>query len=69
MLSTALQNITCRDDFISLNGTCQARCGENKIQSSANVVVTRVVRFVGALLAVVGGGVFLIASIVRYKEM
>ena len=64
-----LLNITCRDDFISLNGTCQPQCGRNDIQSSTTIVANRVLRFAGAILTVIGGGAFLIASVIRYKEM
>ena len=65
----ALQNLTCRDDFISLNGTCQARCGRNDIQSPITIVANRVLRFAGTISAVIGGGAFLIFSFIRYKEM
>ena len=63
------QNITCRDDFVSLNGTCQARCGQTSILSSATTLVNKVLRYAGAISSVLGGGAFLIASVIRYKEM
>ena len=65
----AFQNITCHEDFISLNGTCQARCEQNNIQHSTTIVASKVFRFASAITTVIGGGAFLIASVVRYKEM
>ena len=65
----AFQNITCREDFISLNGTCQARCEQNDLQSSTTIAANRVFRFAGVIIAILGGGTFFIASVVRYKEM
>ena len=66
---TVQQNLTCRNGFFNVNGTCQARCEQNNIQGPTTIVANKVLRFAGAISTVAVSGAFLIVSIVRYKEM
>ena len=59
----------CRDDFINLNGTCYPRCDRTKLQNRTALFINRVLRYSCAASAILGGGAFFVASIIRYKVM
>ena len=63
------QNLSCRDDFIRLNGSCQPRCDRFEQHGHTTILLNRVIRLTAAILAVIGGIGFLVASAMRYKQM
>ena len=65
----ATQNITCRWDFILINGTCFPHCGQWALENGVVMSLETSVTWIATLITLTSSVVSIVVSIVRYKFM